>query len=220
MLSREDQKYVLSLVKQEHQYVLDRIGFDPTLKEVGHSFGEKYEEEMANRLIEIDDRFALPVKVPGKGKQTRKMEDLTFKRHFVNIKFGHDKKGNPNMSTINRLIDRLMSDEYREKKERGYPKIDSYWIISVDSNNNHICFFNLYEHLGFTNLNMGPQQLMLKEKVFYEQFDQEKDYTLPEREILLKLVEMREIATEEHIQLRKKQDKSCRDRVNAYLQTL
>ena len=175
---------------------------------------------MANRLIEIDDRFALPVKVPGKGKQTRKMEDLTFKGHFVNIKFGHDKKGNPNMSTINRLIDRLMSDEYREKKERGYPKIDSYWIISVDSNNNHICFFNLYEHLGFTNLNMGPQQLMLKEKVFYKQFDQEKDYTLPEREILLKLVEMREIATEEHIQLRKKQDKSCRERVNAYLQTL
>ena len=220
MLSREDKKYVLSLVKQEHQYVLDRIGFDPTLKEVGHSFGEKYEEEMANRLIEINNRFALPVKIPGKGKQTRKMEDLTFKNHFVNIKFGHDKKGNPNMSTINRLIDRLMSDEYREKRERGYPKIDSYWIISVDSNNNHICFFNLYEHLGFTNLNMGPQQLMLKEKVFYKQFNQEKDYTLPEREILLKLVEMREIATEEHIQLRKKQDKSCKERVNAYLQTL
>ena len=50
MLSREDQKYVLSLVKQEHQYVLDRIGFDPTLKEVGHSFGEKYEEEMATAV--------------------------------------------------------------------------------------------------------------------------------------------------------------------------
>ena len=67
---------------------------------------------------------------------------------------------------------------------------------------------------------MGPQQLMLSEKKFYEQFDEEKDYTLPEREILLKLVEMREIATEEHIQLRKKQDKSCKERVNAYLQTL
>tara|TARA_B100000287_G_scaffold215405_1_gene203193 strand:- start:169 stop:831 length:663 start_codon:yes stop_codon:yes gene_type:complete len=218
MLSREDQNYVLSLVKQEHQYILDKIGFDPTLKEVGHIFGEKYEEAMANRLIEIDNRFALPVKIPGKGKQTRKMEDLTFKGHFVNIKFGHDKKGNPNMSTINRLIDRLMSDEYRDKKERGYPQIDSYWIISVDSNNHHICFFNLYEHLGFTNLNMGPQQLMLKEKVFYKQFDQEKDYTLPEREILLKLVEMRQIATEEHIQLRRKQDKSCKERVYAYLQ--
>ena len=218
MLSREEQQYILSLVKREHQYVLDKIGFDSTLKEVGHSFGEKYEEVMANKLIEIDDRFALPVKIPGKGKQTRKMEDLTFKSHFINIKFGYNKKGNPNMSTINRLIDRLMSDKYREKKERGYPQIDSYWIISVDSNNHHICFFNLYEHLGFTNLNMGPQQLMLKEKVFYKQFDQEKDYTLPEREILLKLVEMREIATEEHIQRRKKQDKSSKERVYDYLQ--
>ena len=218
MITREDQKYILSLTKELLPSVMKEIGFDPTLKEVGHIFGEKYEEAMANRLIEIDNRFALPVKIPGKGKQTRKMEDLTFKGHFVNIKFGHDKKGNPNMSTINRLIDRLMSDEYRDKKERGYPQIDSYWIISVDSNNHHICFFNLYEHLGFTNLNMGPQQLMLKEKVFYKQFDQEKDYTLPEREILLKLVEMRQIATEEHIQLRRKQDKSCKERVYAYLQ--
>ena len=220
MLSRKDQQYVLSLVKREHQYVLDKIGFDPTLKEVGHIFGEKYEEAMANRLIEIDNRFALPVKIPGKGKQTRKMEDLTFKGHFVNIKFGHDKKGNANMCTINRLIDRLMSDEYRDNRERGYPQIDSYWIISVDSNNHHICLFNLYEHLGFTNLDMGPQQLMLSEKKFYKQFDQEKDYTLPESQILVKLLDMSKIAIEKHFQLRLKQQESREERVNAYLQTL
>ena len=61
---------------------------------------------------------------------------------------------------------------------------------------------------------------MLSEKKFYEQFDEEKDYTLPEREILLKLVEMRKIATEEHVKLRLEQDKSCQERVYAYLQTL
>ena len=220
MISREDQKYVLSLARQEHQYVLDRINFDSTTKEVGHSNGEKYEEVMANRLIDLDNNFAAPVKINGKGKQTRKMEDFTYKGNFINLKFGYIKKGQSNMCTINRLIDRLMSDEYRDEKQKGHPQIDSYWILSVDSHNNKICFFNLYEHLGFTNLNMGPQQLMLSEKKFYEQFDEEKDYTLPEREILLKLVEMRKIATEEHVKLRLEQDKSCQERVYAYLQTL
>ena len=220
MISREDQKYVLSLVKREHQYVLDRINFDSTTKEVGHSNGEKYEEVMANRLIDLDNNFAAPIKITGKGKQTRKMEDFTYKGNFINLKFGYIKKGQSNMCTINRLIDRLMSDEYREKKQKGHPQIDSYWILSIDAHNNKICFFNLYEHLGFTNLNMGPQQLMLSEKKFYEQFDEEKDYTLPEREILLKLVEMRKIATEEHVKLRLEQDKSCQERVYAYLQTL
>ena len=208
------------MARQEHQYVLDRINFDSTTKEVGHSNGEKYEEVMANRLIDLDNNFAAPVKINGKGKQTRKMEDFTYKGNFINLKFGYIKKGQSNMCTINRLIDRLMSDEYREKKQKGHPKIDSYWILSIDAHNNKICFFNLYEHLGFTNLNMGPQQLMLSEKKFYEQFDEEKDYTLPEREILLKLVEMRKIATEEHVKLRLEQDKSCQERVYAYLQTL
>jgi len=220
MISREDQQYILSLVKREHQDVLQRINFDSTTKEVGHSNGERYEEVMADKLIDIDNDFAAPIKITGKGKQTRKMEDFTYKGNFINLKFGYIKKGQSNMCTINRLIDRLMSDEYREKKQKGHPQIDSYWILSVDAHSNKICFFNLYEHLGFTNLNMGPQQLMLSEKKFYEQFDEEKDYTLPEREILLKLVEMRKVATEEHVKLRLEQDKSCQERVYAYLQTL
>ena len=220
MLSRGDQQYILSLVKREHQDVLQRINFDSTTKEVGHSNGERYEEVMADKLIDIDNDFAAPIKITGKGKQTRKMEDFTYKGNFINLKFGYIKKGQSNMCTINRLIDRLMSDEYREKKQKGHPKIDSYWILSIDAHNNKICFFNLYEHLGFTNLNMGPQQLMLSEKKFYEQFDQEKDYTLPESEILVKLLDMSRIATEEHVQLRLKQQESREERVNAYLQTL
>ena len=78
MITREDQKYILSLTKELLPSVMKEIGFDPTLKEVGHSFGEKLEEELVRQLVKRDNRFAEPVKVKGKGKQTRKMEDLTF----------------------------------------------------------------------------------------------------------------------------------------------
>ena len=68
MLSRGDQQYILSLVKREHQDVLQRINFDSTTKEVGHSNGERYEEVMADKLIDIDNDFAAPIKITGKGK--------------------------------------------------------------------------------------------------------------------------------------------------------
>ena len=61
---------------------------------------------------------------------------------------------------------------------------------------------------------------MLSEKKFYKQFDQEKDYTLPESQILVKLLDMSKIAIEKHFQLRLKQQESREERVNAYLQTL
>ena len=201
-LSRINQDYILNLTKKFLPTVLDDIGFDPTLKEVGHSFGEKLEEALVTKFVEVDDRFARP-------SAKRDMADLYFENELINIKFGFKKKGQPNMVAFNRCVKKFLTEE-----------IDSYWILSIDGADSKVCFFNLYEHLGFTNLNMGPQQLMLSEKKFYEQFDEEKDYTLPEREILLKLVEMRKIATEEHVKLRLEQDKSCQERVYAYLQTL
>ena len=61
---------------------MKEIGFDSTLKEVGHSFGEKLEETLVNKLIERDNRFSSPV-------AKRDMADLYFNKDLINIKFGY-----------------------------------------------------------------------------------------------------------------------------------
>ena len=194
MLSREDQDYVVNLVKEFLPLVLEEVGFDPTVKEPGHSYGEKVEEVLANKLVKRDDRFALPVTEKGKGKQTRKMQDITFKGYFVNIKFGYNKKGQPNMCSFNRLVEKICESE-----------LDSYWILSIDAFDNKVSLFNLYDQLGFTNTNIGTGQTMLCEKKFYEYFEQHVDYTKSRKDVILQLKQIDEIAVEAHIQLKRKQ---------------
>ena len=101
MISRENQKYILSLTKELLPSVMKEIGFDPTLKEVGHSFGEKLEETLVNKLIEKDDRFDRP-------NAKRDMADLYFNSDLINIKFGYKKKGQPNMVAFNRCVKRFL----------------------------------------------------------------------------------------------------------------
>ena len=194
MISREDQDYIISLVKEFLPSILEKVGFDPTVKEPGHSYGEKVEEVLASKLIKRDSRFALPVTKKGKGKQTRKMQDLTFDDYFVNIKFGYKKNGQPNMCAFNRLVDKICESE-----------LDSYWILSIDAFDNKISLFNLYDQLGFTNTNIGTGQTMLCEKKFYEYFEQHIDYTKSRKDVIIKLKQIDEIAVKAHIQLKLKQ---------------
>jgi len=194
MISREDQDYIISLVKEFLPSTLEKVGFDPTVKEPGHSYGEKVEEVLASKLIKRDSRFALPVTKKGKGKQTRKMQDLTFDDYFVNIKFGYKKKGQPNMVSFNRLVNKICDSE-----------LDSYWILSIDAFDNKISLFNLYDQLGFTNTNIGTGQTMLCEKKFYEYFEQHIDYTKSRKDVIIKLKQIDEIAVKAHVQLKLKQ---------------
>lgn len=209
MLSREDQKYVIHLTKELLPSVMREIGFDNTLKEVGHSFGEKLEEELVRQLVDKDDNFAEPVKEKGKGKQTRKMEDLTYKGHLLNVKFGYDKKGQPNMCAFNRLLERFV------KKE-----IDSYWILSIDGKDNKICFFNLYEHLEYTNTNIGTGQTMLTETRFYKDFNQDKDYATSRKDVIMKLKDISQIAVKSHTDLKLKQQEKRLELLNGALSVL
>ena len=194
MISKEEQDYIVGLVKEFLPSVLEEVGFDPTVKEPGHSYGEKVEEVLANKLVDRDDRFALPVTEKGKGKQTRKMQDITFSDDFVNIKFGYKKNGQPNMCAFNRLVDKICESE-----------LDSYWILSIDAHGNKVSLFNLYDQLGFTNTNIGTGQTMLCEKKFYGYFEQHVDYTKSRKDVILQLKQIDEIAVKAHIQLKLKQ---------------
>ena len=67
----ENQTYILTLVKRLLPTILEEVGFDPTVKEVGHSYGEKVEETMVEKLCELDPAFTA-----SEGK--REMQDVSF----------------------------------------------------------------------------------------------------------------------------------------------
>jgi hypothetical protein len=199
MISREDQSYILSLTKELLPSVMKDIGFDSTLKEVGHSFGEKLEETLVNKLIERDNRFSSPV-------AKRDMADLYFNKDLINIKFGYKKQGQPNMVAFNRFVKRFLNNE-----------IDSYWILSIDGADSKVCFFNLYEQLDYTNTNLGTGQVMLNESKFYPSFNQDKDYTITRNDVIIKLKKISQDATESHVKLRLDQEKQRQEMFDAHL---
>ena len=102
------------------------------------------------------------------------MQDFSWLKDLLNVKFGYNKKGQPNMVSFNRLSKRYVNEE-----------IDSYWILSIDGKDNHVCLFNLYEQLDYTNTNLGTGQVMLSETKFYPNFNQDKDYTIQNKDDIL-----------------------------------
>ena len=184
MITSENQTYILTLVKRLLPTILEEVGFDPTVKEVGHSYGEKVEETLVEKLCELDPAFTAP-----EGK--REMQDVSFNDDLINIKFGFDKKGQPNMVAFNSLSERYLKWE-----------IDSYYIISIDGKDNKVTFFDLYQHLPYTNYNVGTGQVMLKERQFFETFDQEKDYSISKISIIHTLRQMKVQSHHDHITLK------------------
>ena len=184
MISPNNQTYILTLVKRLLPTILKEVDFDPTVKEVGHSFGEKVEETLVDKLIEIDPRFVAP-------DTKRAMQDVKFGDDLINIKFGFDKKGQPNMVAFNRLSEKFLKDE-----------IDSYYIISIDGKDKKVTFFDLYQHLPYTNYNVGTGQVMLKEKSFFESFDQKKDYSISKYTVIQTLRKMKVQSHNDHVKLK------------------
>ena len=187
MISPNNQTYILNTVKRLLPQILKEINFDPTVKEVGHTFGEKVEEVLVNKLVELDSRFTAP-------DNKREMQDVSFNDDLINIKFGFDKKGQPNMVAFNRLSTRYLKNE-----------IDSYYIISIDGKTNKVTFFDLYQQLPYTNYNVGTGQVMLKEKQFFNIFNQEKDYSLSKLTIINTLRRMKVQSHNEHVTLKEQQ---------------
>tara|TARA_B100002019_G_C21080625_1_gene503616 strand:+ start:165 stop:776 length:612 start_codon:yes stop_codon:yes gene_type:complete len=184
MISPFNQTYILKLVERLLPTILEEVGFDPTVKEVGHSYGEKVEETLVEKLCELDPAFTAP-------DTKRAMQDVSFNDDLINIKFGFDKKGQPNMVAFNRLSERFLKGE-----------IDSYYIISIDGKDNKVTFFDLYQHLPYTNYNVGTGQVMLKERQFFETFDQEKDYSISKISIIHTLRQMKVQSHKDHVTLK------------------
>ena len=187
MITPNDQTYILALTQRLLPNILTEINFDPTVKEVGHTFGEKVEEVLVEKFVELDSRFTAP-------DNKREMQDVSFNDNLINIKFGFDKKGQPNMVAFNRLSTRYLKNE-----------IDSYYIISIDGKTNNVTLFDLYQQLPYTNYNVGTGQVMLKEKQFFSQFDQKKDYSLSKYTIINTMRQMKVQSHKDHVKLKEEQ---------------
>ncbi len=162
MILREDQHYILSLTKELLPSVLEEINFDPNdgKKEKGHRSGEDLETTFVREFIDNDSiRFTKPL-------ADRAMADFLFNGNKVNIKFSCVKGGQPNMCAWDRLYLGINEEE-----------IDSYWILMINGLTQDVCLFNLYEHLDYTNTDLGTGQTMLKKSKFLKHFNQDKDYT-------------------------------------------
>lgn len=217
MISVQDQKFIISCIDKLISQCLEECDFNPKVKEPGHTYGEKVEEHLANKLVEIyPDKFSMPKKEKGKGKQTRKMEDLIWKstNNLINIKLGYEKgNGQPNMVSFNRLYKNYCSD-----------LIDSYWIFIIDvlgkqkdSLTTKTYFFNLYDYLDYVNYNYGTGQVMLKENQFFDSYDSNKYFTNTKKDIILKLKKIDEESFISHMKLKKEQHHQRQEIFNAYI---
>ncbi len=102
------------------------------------------------------------------------MADFLFNGNKVNIKFSCVKGGQPNMCAWDRLYKKFYDGE-----------IDSYWILMINGLTQEVCLFNLYEHLDYTNTDLGTGQTMLKKARFVKYFNQDKDYTIQNKDDIL-----------------------------------
>ena len=217
MLSKSDLEYILLKTKELLPECLAKVGFDPTVKEPGHTYGEAVEELLMQKLVKQDNQFLAPIKKKGSGKQTRKMEDLIFVKNLIknliNIKFGYEKGGGqPNMVSFNRLIKKYHSKE-----------IDSYYILIVDvsgktkdSLTTKEYMFNLLDYLDYVNYNYGTGQIMLKEKQFFVDYDSNKYFNDDKKDIMIKLSEIDKEAFLSHMKLKETQHKQKQEIFNEY----
>jgi hypothetical protein len=219
MISKSDLDYILSKTKELISECLKEVGFDPTVKEPGHTYGEAVEELLVNKLVEKDDQFLAPIKKKGKGsgKQTRKMEDLIFVKNLIknliNIKLGYEKgSGQPNMVSFNRLVKQYHSKE-----------IDSYYILIIDVSGKtkdnlttKEYMFNLFDYLDYVNYNYGTGQIMLKEKQFFAEYDSNKYFNNDKKDIMIKLSEIDKEAFLSHMKLKETQHNQKQEVFNEY----
>jgi len=216
MISPQDQNFIISVVEKNIQECLTECDFDPTVKEPGHTYGEKVEEKLVDKLVQkYPEKFSHPEKKKGKGKQTRKMEDMIWipTSALINIKLGYEKKqGQPNMVSFTRLMEKFHKEE-----------IDSYYIFIIDvigktktTLRTSLYFFNLYDYLDYVNYNYGTGQVMLKEKQFLDNYDLNKYFDYTKKDIMLKLEEIDRNAYESHRNLKQKQYEKRREIFNDY----
>jgi len=211
MITSEDKVYVMDLVKKLTPDILEKLNFDSTVKEVGHSFCDRYEDELVKMLLDIDDDFTEPTK-------DRSLDDIKYKGNYINIKFGYKKNGQPNLCAGNKLFDYLAGVGGKSKDI----EIDSYYVISVDAYGPTYMFYDVYEYLNLDcfHYDGGPGQFMIKESVIKKVYEFNKKIDPLDKKAALNIIcELMDIGAHKTYELRKKKIQEKRDIINEYKQS-
>ena len=200
MIINEDKIYIMDLVKKLTPDTLKEINFDPSVKEVGHSFCDRYEDVLVKKLLAITADFTEPT-------ETRSSDDLKYKGNYINIKFGYKKNGQPNICSMKRLFNYLHDN-----------LIDSYYILSVDANGPVYQFFDVYDYLDYTNFNYGTGQLMLCESKMKGSYKFNDEFLLTKKDKMIAMGDMMQKECDRHIELKKKQQNNINRITDEYKQ--
>lgn len=172
-------------------------------KESGHIMGTIVEEMCGDILSE--EGMQITQELDGKGNPLPRahsdflIESKDSKKNRTNVKFSSEKAGQPNVCSINRMMDALRDNI-----------IDSYYLLKVKYNrkekNTKVYFIDVLDYIDCITYDGGTGQIMLQEKKFYEIYGisgRESNLTLQEKKI--KVYELYEKKMKEHIERRQKQ---------------
>lgn len=199
MITKKDMKYIKELLEKEYPRILKDINYDPSMKEIGHSFAQAWENKLTEYLLNLSTDFTSPDDIENskdgskKKERPRAMPDIVYKGNYINIKFGHNKKGQPNICAMSKLYLQLHEDT-----------IDSYYLLVFDAYDSSIHFFDVYDYLDYVSFNYGPGQTMLKEVAFKKAYKFNQTSGLTKKEKLKRLHEMQLVALENQIKTMKK----------------
>jgi hypothetical protein len=200
MLSKEKIEQIKLSIETDERF-LGRINesFSYSGKETGHSNASPMEDVVRDILI---DKLGAK-----ESDKDRSLADIYLDDNYINVKFGSPKiakktkkpkYGQPNMCSMNRIMDEFYSQS----------TIDSYYIIKVNINNHtntySLNIFDMFDYIDYLTWNSGTGQIMIKESDFYKDVDtyEPKD-TLDIKK--LKIKNLYDDGMEKHILLRVEQ---------------
>jgi hypothetical protein len=189
MLNTEKIKEIEEALKRDQVFlkcINEAISFSG--KESGHSNASPIEDVITNVLIESCGAI--------KSEKSRELGDCYIDSNYINIKFGAEKFGQPNMCSMNRILTAFVEDSI----------IDSYYIIKVklDSAGGYsVKVFDMLDYIDVLIWNSGTGQIMIKELDFYKLEGERQQLSVTEKKI--KIIDLYKKGMVEHIELRKKQ---------------
>jgi len=172
-------------------------------KESGHIMGTIVEELCGDILNECGMKITQELDSKGnplpRAHSDFLLESKDGKKNKINVKFGSAKQGQPNICSINRMMNALKD---------GF--IDGYYILKVkyDKNekNTKVYFVDVLDYTDCITYDGGTGQLMLQEKKFYGVYGtsgRESKLTLKEKKIWIYQLYQKKM--KEHLERRQKQ---------------
>lgn len=203
MLSNEEKEYVYNTIRKLMPDVLEKIHYVDAGKEVGHKYGDVFEDELKNMLMEYDSDFTDATK-------TRGAADVHYRGAYIDIKFGlgeigKGKCGRPNCTSVKKLQTFI-------KSKRGDCTVntffDALYIVVYDAKNDTLKMFDVYDYMDYLHCDGGTGQTMLIETEITKNLVEgvnTPEKTLTHEEKVIKIANIRLDALERNIKLRQQQ---------------